>query len=163
MKLFKVLAFLILSFGLSSVFASERQALDESVKSEIRAVLSANESLHASFFEYDAEKIVKNATKVSEKIDKISDDSIRQLLRFSQQQLGDMSVEDDRDENDQRYHIFSMAMIHLINTYDIGEGFNAYSCPMVKKKWVQNSTAMDRVHNPYDPSMPHCGDKDTKF
>ena len=49
----------------------------------------------------------------------------------------------------------------VVNTYDVGKKYNAYSCPMVKKKWVQNSKKMAKVHNPYAPNMPHCGSKDT--
>lgn len=42
-----------------------------------------------------------------------------------------------------------MALIHIINTYDVGENYNAYSCPMTNKKWVQNSKKLNMVSNPY--------------
>lgn len=164
MKTFKGLL-LTLGFMVFGPFAlaGERKELSETIKKEVRAMLEANEGLHASFFEYDGEKIEKNAKKLSAKIDDISDDSIRQILKFSQEQLAKMSAESEREKNDQKYHVVSMALIHLVNTYNVGEGYNAYSCPMVEKKWVQNSKKMDRVHNPFHPGMKHCGTKDTKF
>lgn len=54
-----------------------------------------------------------------------------------------------------------MALIHIVNKYDLGSKYNAYSCPMVKKKWLQNSDKMAKVHNPYAAGMPHCGSQDT--
>jgi hypothetical protein len=45
----------------------------------------------------------------------------------------------------------------------VGEGYNEYTCPMVKKKWVQNSKKRARVHNPYAPEMPHCGGQVTEY
>ena len=56
----------------------------------------------------------------------------------------------------------SKALVHIVRTYDVGK-YNAYSCPMVKKVWVQNSAKQDGVQNPYAPEMPACGTKDTSF
>ena len=67
------------------------------------------------------------------------------------------------NKNNQNYHLTSMALIHIVNTYDVGNEYNAYSCPMVKKKWLQNSKKMAKVHNPYAPNMPHCGGQDSNF
>lgn len=154
---------LVFLLGALNIGASERKEISSEAQSEIRALFEINEDMHASFFEYDGEKVEKHAKKLHTAIDEISDDSIRQLLRFSQQQLDEISAEHDREKNDEKYHNVSMAFIHLINTFDIGEGYNVYSCPMVQKKWVQNSKKMDKVHNPFHPGMKHCGDKETNF
>ena len=63
--------------------------------------------------------------------------------------------------NNENYHIVSSALIFVINKYDLGSEYNAYSCPMVKKKWIQNSKKMTKVHNPYAAGMPHCGSQDS--
>jgi hypothetical protein len=74
-----------------------------------------------------------------------------------------MNAKTSREENNQNYHLVSMALIYIVNTYDVGPKYNAYSCPMVKKKWLQNSKKLAKIHNPYAPHMPHCGSQDTNF
>jgi hypothetical protein len=93
----------------------------------------------------------------------IENGETKKLLKFSIEKLGELKSDTERETNNQNYHLVSMALIHLVNTYDLGDAYNAYSCPMVKKKWVQNSKKMARVHNPYAPGMPHCGTQDSEY
>ena len=50
-----------------------------------------------------------------------------------------------------------MALIYVINTYDISDDYAPFTCPMVKKKWIQNVKNKPQVRNPYAPEMPQCG------
>ncbi|POB13408.1 DUF3347 domain-containing protein [Halobacteriovorax sp. DA5] len=155
--------FIIVSMIAFHLFAAGRIEMAPNTKKEVVKVLELNETLHASFFEYDGAKVEEAAKKLSTAIDKISDEKIKKLLTFSKTKLSEIQASKTTAENNQSYHLVSMALIHIINTYDVGEKYNAYSCPMVKKKWVQNSSKQDKVHNPYASNMPHCGQKDTKF
>ena len=83
------------------------------------------------------------------------------LLTFSKTKLDQIKASNDREDNNQNYHLVSMALIHVVKEYDVGSKYNAYSCPMVKKKWLQNSKKISKVHNPYAPEMPHCGSQDS--
>jgi len=141
----------------------ERVKLSDSEQKEVISALEANEALHASFFTYDAKKVESNAVKLSEAIKKISNSEVKKLLEFSLTKIADIKAGNDRDKNNQNYHLASMALIHIVNKYDVGDKYNAYSCPMVKKKWIQNSKKMAKVHNPYAPEMPHCGSQDSHF
>ena len=162
----KILAiiFVCISIGVCSYAETKRQSVSPSVKAELLAVFSVNEELHQAFFEYEEKKgtIPSLAAKLSESIKGISDLEIRKLLRFSQSKLAEMNVKSIKVENDQRYHLVSMTLIHILNKYDIGSDYNAYSCPMVKKKWIQNTAKVAKIHNPYAEKMPHCGSKDSK-
>jgi hypothetical protein len=140
---------------------SGRKTLDKKTKNEILAALKANETVHSAFFEYDGEKVESAVGNLSSALKSITNPEVSKLLKFSQSKLGKIKASNDRGQNDQNYHLFSMALIHVVNTYDIGKEYNAYSCPMVKKKWLQNSKKMSKVHNPYAPNMPHCGGQDT--
>lgn len=140
---------------------TNRKQLDAKTKTSLINVLKANEGLHSSFFSYDGKKVEDNAKNLSSAIGNISNTEISKLLAFSQKKLGEIKASKDRKENDKNYNIVSMALIHIVNKYDIGSEYNAYSCPMVKKKWVQNSKKMAKVHNPYAPEMPHCGSQDS--
>ena len=139
----------------SNIFASE--SLNDKNKNQVLEVFKANEQLHNSFFNYDAKEVEKNAKKLQQMMGKIENDEIKKLLSFSQKKLLEIKSNRGRKENNQSYHLVSMALIHVMNKYDISDSYSAYTCPMVKKKWVQNSKKMSKVHNPYSEKMPHCG------
>jgi hypothetical protein len=107
--------------------------------------------------------VESNAMNLKKAIDAIEDKEVAKLLNFSKGKLKEIKASNDREVNNKNYHLVSMALIHIVNKYDVGSKYNAYSCPMVKKKWVQNSSKMAKVHNPYAPNMPHCGSKDSRY
>jgi predicted RNA-binding Zn-ribbon protein involved in translation (DUF1610 family) len=147
----------------SKMKKSERKSLSEAAKKSVVSALEANEVLHISFFNYDAKTVEANAMKLKNAIDAIEDKEVAKLLNFSKTKLSEIRASNDRDINNKNYHLVSMALIHIVNKYDVGSKYNAYFCPMVKKKWIQNSSKMAKVHNPYAPEMPHCGSQDTKY
>ncbi len=140
-----------------------RIQLPEKTKKDIIGALVANESLHLAFFDYKGVEVEKASAHLASQLEKIRDPKISKLMKFSKDQLSHMTAKKSKSENSESYHIVSMALIYLVNKYDIGSTYNAYSCPMVKKKWVQNSEKKAKVHNPYDSSMPHCGSQDTSY
>lgn len=140
-----------------------RKVLTEATKKSVILALEANEALHQSFFEYDGKLVEQNARKLKSAIEAINDAEIKKLLNFSKSKLSEIKASNDREVNNKNYHLVSMALIHIINKYDVGTKYNAYSCPMVKMKWVQNSTKMTKINNPYAPNMPHCGTQDSKY
>lgn len=139
----------------------DRKSLSEAAKKSVVSALEANEALHSSFFKYDSKVVETNAMKLKNAIDAIEDKEVAKLLNFSKGKLSEIKASNDRETNNKNYHLVSMALIHIVNKYDVGSKYNAYSCPMVKKKWVQNSSKMAKVHNPYAPNMPHCGSQDS--
>lgn len=141
----------------------KRKKLSAETKKSVIAVLEANEQLFDSFFNYDEKKMASAAANVSKKIDQINDKEIKKLLTFAKTKLSDLQKMNDRKSHNQNYHLVSMALIHVINSYDVGETYNGYSCPMVKMKWVQNSKKISKVHNPYAPEMKHCGGVETFY
>ncbi len=145
----------------SKMKKGDRKTLTVAVKKSVVSALEANEALHSSFFKYDAKAVEANAMKLKNAIDAIENKEVAKLLNFSKGKLSEIKASNDRETNNKNYHLVSMALIHIVNKYDVGSKYNAYSCPMVKKKWVQNSTKMAKVHNPYAPNMPHCGSQDT--
>lgn len=134
-----------------------KEKVSEQTKKNLRAVLKANENLHNAFFNYEGEKVEKAAKNLKAAMEEVKDPKIAKLLVFSKKKLGEIEASAKREANNQNYHLVSMALIHLVNTYDLGEEYKAYSCPMVQKKWIQNTAKKEKVHNPYAPSMPHCG------
>lgn len=152
-------AILLISSG---VFAAKTQkkSLDSKVKAQVINVLEKNEDLHEAFFSYNAEKVEDAAEAVEDAIEKIEHPELAKLLKFSKEKLDEIEDDKSREENNKAYHLVSMALIHVKNTYDLGDKYAAFSCPMVKKKWIQSKEKYNKVMNPYDASMPHCGSMD---
>jgi predicted RNA-binding Zn-ribbon protein involved in translation (DUF1610 family) len=141
----------------------KRKPLDEKSKNEVISLYAANEKLFDAFFEYDSKKIEAEAKNLIQAIDKISHKEIKKLLEFSKTKLLELKKDNEQKRNNHNYNLISMAMIHVLSKYDLGDTYNAYYCPMVKKKWIQNSKKVKKVSNPYDSRMPHCGSQETNF
>jgi hypothetical protein len=145
----------------SAMSADKRVKVDEKTKAQIIEALKVNDELHSSFFKYDGKKIEAAAKKLNSAFGKIEDAKISKLLVFAKKKLSEIKEDNKKKMNNENYHIVSSAMIFVINKYDLGSEYNAYSCPMVKKKWVQNSKKSAEIQNPYAANMPDCGRQDS--
>lgn len=142
---------------------TKRKEVSKETKANIIRVLKANENLHASFFKYDAALVEKNALALKAEVEKIKNKEISKLLNYAKKKLANIKASNKRETNNMNYHVVSMGLIVIINKYDLGKKYNSYTCPMIKKKWVQNTDKMKKVHNPYAPEMPHCGSQSSKY
>jgi Spy/CpxP family protein refolding chaperone len=141
----------------------DRKELSMDVKSQLREVYRRNDKLYDLFVKEKYAQVEKQAKEVAEAIEKIDNKEVTQLLNFTKKNLNDLEGELDVEVLHEAYSMISTALIHVLKTYDIGPGYNAYFCPMVKKHWIQNSMQVTEVQNPYDKSMRKCCDKETKF
>jgi hypothetical protein len=157
-KISTLFTLFILTFSLT-LSAADIKKKDAKLKKEVLKVLDKNETLHAAFFKYDGVSVEKNAKLVISEINNITHKEFIKLLAFSKARLQSITAKRDREENNKSYHMFSMALIYIMNTYDLGEKYHGYRCPTVRKQWVQNVKKQTKVHNPYAPSMPHCGEQ----
>lgn len=157
----KILALLIVLVMNASVFA--RTPLKGADLKSVLRVLEINESLHKNFFEYKPTLVEEDAQRLEKAIVEVKNQKIKELLKEGLPELKKIKSKNNREANNMAYHKVSLGLIKLLEKYDPGKRYNAYSCPMVKKKWVQNSEEKLRVHNPYAPEMPHCGQRDTEY
>lgn len=151
------LIFILISILTTKAYSTEKMAISDHSKKEIVSALVANEKLHASFFRYDAREVESNAKNLLSKISKIKHEDVLLKLNIANKKLLDIKAVNTREANNQAYHLVSLSLISVINTYELGKDYKAYQCPMLKMKWVQNSTKKMKVNNPYAPHMPHCG------
>lgn len=149
--------------GTMETETSQRKSLNQTTKDQVLKLLKSNESLMMSFFEYDAKKIEKAAGDFKGKLDSIKDKVVMPEIEAAQKNLAKIAAKNKKEDNYEAYHEVSKALVKLIETYDLGSTYNVYYCPMVKKKWVQNSVKRRKVHNPYAPEMPHCGGQLTEY
>ncbi len=157
-SVFLAMSVLIISVDLWA----DRKNLSDTLKPQVLKALQVNEQLHSAFFTYDATKVETAAKQLKAAIEEIKDKELASLLELSKTKLSEITAKAKREKNNEAYDFVSKALVHIVKTYDVGK-YNAYSCPMVKKVWVQNSAKQDAIQNPYAPEMPACGSKDTNF
>ena len=157
MKILLSLALLITA----PVYAGKRKPLPQKDKAAVIKVLQANELLHAAFFDYSGKSVEENAQKTLKALMKLSKSSVIKEFVDPYKVLKNIKAKNTRELNNTLYASISKGFVKVVNTYDVGPDYNSYSCSMVKKKWVQNSSKKKRTHNPYAPEMPHCGSRDT--
>ena len=138
---------------------TKKSELTRDSKKQILAVFKANEDLHTAFYNFDATKIASKASEVSKAIEEIEDAEIKKKLTYSKARLEEMEASKSKEELAKAYHLVSMALIHILDNYDVGSDYKGFYCPMVKKKWVQNTSSQKGVENPYAKEMPKCGEK----
>jgi len=158
MKIISLVIFILFNF---SVFA--RTPLKGDDLKSVLHILRLNESLHKNFFNYSPALVEEDASRLQKAIAALKNKQIKGILKESIPELKKINSKNEREVNNMAYHKASLGLIKLLEKYDPGKRYNAYSCPMVKKKWVQNSEVKLRVHNPYAPEMPHCGQRDTEY
>lgn len=141
----------------------KRKPLDSSTKEKVLELLKSNESLMMSFYKYDAKKISQAAKDFKGKLSAIKDKTIKVEVELAEIYLAKIASKNKKEVNYEAYHGISKALSRLVEGYELGSTYNVYYCPMVKKKWVQNSVKRRKVHNPYAPEMPHCGGQITEY
>jgi len=143
--------------------AKERKKINGKHKDQLLEAFKANEKLHSAFFTYDAHAVETSASELKEALSKIDHKNLKKHFKRTLVQLKKINKSEDKEKNYHLYHLVSKKLVSALQEYDFGGDYNIYSCPMVKKVWVQNSKKMNKVHNPYASYMPHCGTKDSSF
>ena len=141
-----------------------RKIVSSEIKNSLTQILKADELLHESFFKYDAAAVEKNATALAKLVSEIKVKKIKKIFKRTPEQLRKIKASQQKEKNYHLYGLFNNAMVEILKKYDLGDDYNIYYCPMLKKSWVQNSKKKNKVHNPYAGDyMPHCGMKATNF
>lgn len=162
LSIFLTIFLTIFSFN-KDLYSSERKELEESSKASILKIFSLNEILHESLFNYNEANILENAKKMKEALSEIKNPTILAILSNSKNAMESMIKARSKREINEAYQFLSKDLVSLLTVYDLGESYNAYYCPMVKKDWVQNTKKNRALKNPYAPEMPHCGTQKTHY
>ena len=152
-------------FSLNYSFAVEdkRKEVSERLKESVLSILEENERLHSSMFEYKKAALKESVEAFKKKAMGIKDKKIEELLKPALRASSELMTNKTKAEDNESYHRLSLSLVKIVESFQIGSTYNIYYCPMVKKRWVQNSKKMRKVHNPYAPEMPHCGGQITEF
>ncbi|EQC45286.1 DUF3347 domain-containing protein [Bacteriovorax sp. Seq25_V] len=150
----KLILILLLAVSFSG-FAKDK--LEKSSKELMLKILDKNESLHSSFFSYKAKEVEAAAKLVLSVSQTNKDKLLKADIDKANEYLSQIKSTVNEDENKKFYGLANIYLVKIINKYDLGEKYQAYYCPMVRKRWIQNTKKEANVQNPYDASMPDCG------
>ncbi|MBA2404060.1 MAG: DUF3347 domain-containing protein [Bdellovibrionales bacterium] len=156
MKTF-LLCLLLLS---TSAFARQKVApQDQKVLTE---VLTKNDALFNAFLKKDAAKIEKEAKELAVLVEK-SKSPLLKDVKANAKSLNQIKAAKKNEENLVSYEAFLNPLIKVVEANEAPKNFNVFSCPMVKKAWLQNIEVNKDVRNVYAMEMLECGTQDTKF
>lgn len=165
-----LVSLLLLSFGVaaqhshhsSEKMSVQRKTLPAKELSEVQTILDKNDELFNAFLKKDNSLIEKKSQELSALVKKSQTSSLNEI-KAQTARLDSIKASEKREKNLASYEKFVNPLIKFIQTYDVGSKFNVFSCPMVKKSWIQNTDVNKNVRNVYAMEMLECGTQDTKF
>lgn len=168
---FLILGFLIVSSPLMAQHnhhdsgthqSIKRKPIDSKDKEQIIEILIKNDLLFNAFLKKEGGSIEKSAKDLLALISK-SQSPLLKETKVQASSLAKIKSTNSNESNLQAYESFLNPLIKLVQTSDIGGKYNIYSCPMVKKSWIQDTDVNKDVKNVYAMDMLECGTKDTQF
>lgn len=139
-----------------------RKPLKAAEKAAVTNILNKNDELFNAFLKKDNALIEKSAKALAEatsqnKIGLLKD------IQIEAGKLSSIKASKSREANMETYETFLRPLIKFVQTYEVDKKFNIFSCPMVKKSWIQDTSVNKDVRNVYAMEMLECGTQDTKF
>lgn len=159
MKLILSLSLLLLSFF---SYAGSRQELTAADKAQVLEVLSKHDALFNVLIKNDYKAAEAAALALKNSLEKSTTPALK-TAKAHASSLAQIKGSLDGEKNLAFYEKVSDPLVAVVKGYNLGSGYNIFSCPMVKKSWVQNVTQHKEVRNVYATSMLECGTQDTKF
>lgn len=140
----------------------KRKAIDSKDKVQIIEILKKNDLLFNAFLKKESGTIEKSAKDLLALVSQ-SQSTLLKETKAQASNLAKIKSSNSNESNLQAYETFLNPLIKVVQANDIGGKYNIYSCPMVKKSWIQDTDVNKDVKNVYAMDMLECGTKDTQF
>lgn len=139
-----------------------RKSLNASEKAAMTNILNKNDELFNAFLKKDNALIEKTAKALAVVTSQYKMASFKDI-HAEASKLSSIKASKSREANLDIYEAFLQPLIKFVQTYEVDKKFNVFSCPMVKKAWLQDTSVNKDVRNVYAMEMLECGTQDTKF
>lgn len=139
-----------------------RKPLKAAEKKEVTSILDKNDELFNAFLKKDNALIEKKAKALAETASQTKMGILKDISAQADK-LSTISGSKSHEANMVAYEAFLKPLIKFVQTYEVDKKFNIFSCPMVKKSWIQDTSVNKDVQNVYAMEMLECGTQDTKF
>lgn len=141
---------------------TQRKALNEKDKKIISDALTINDQLFNALLAKDAKLIEKKSQEISA-LFQGNKDAIFKELAPKASHLKTIKGSTKQEDALKAYEEFLKPLIKVVQEYDLESSYNVFSCPMVKKSWIQDVRVNKGVKNVFAPYMLECGTQDTHF
>jgi hypothetical protein len=142
--------------------SAHRKPIEGKDKSAVLEVLAKNELLFNAFLKKDSALIEKHAKELQGYIGRTHAPLLKNV-KLNISKLSSIKSSNTNEDNLKAYEAFLNPLIKVVREYDVGRKYNVFSCPMVKKSWLQNTDLNKEVKNIYAIDMLECGSQDTAF
>lgn len=115
------------------------------------------------FIKSDFKKAEAGAKEMIKVLDGLALGTEQKLLAKAKKGLDQIEEKASREINNKHFESVSKVLVSYLNQYKIDPKFQIFYCPMVRKRWIQDTKRYAKTHNAYDPGMLHCGGKVSNF
>lgn len=140
----------------------KRKSLNENDKKLVLEVLEKNDELFNAFLKKDSKQVEKTALDLNLIISK-SSSAVLSSVKKQASKLSGIKSKNSNESNLTLYEQFLNPLIEIVKSNEVGNKFNVFNCPMVKKSWIQNIDVNKDVKNVYAMDMLECGTQETHF
>lgn len=141
---------------------TKRKSLQSNDKALLTEILAKNDSLFNAFLKKDNALIEKSAKELASLAVK-SDSTIMKELKAKVYSLEGIKSSNKNEDNLKAYEAFLNPLVAIVQQYEVAGKYNVFSCPMVKKSWIQDTKINKDVKNVYAMDMLECGSQDTHY
>lgn len=142
----------------------QKIALEKEVEEQALKIFEANFQLHQAFVKDDIELIQQQAFNLREVTSQAvaAQPSLVELAKVDET-LKQMATQKEVEQLATSFAVVNQVMVDFLLANELSAAYNIYYCPMVDKRWIQDSAQVLEVQNPYALYMLKCGTKETSF
>lgn len=140
----------------------KRKSLATQDKVEAVEVLAKNDLLFNAFLKKDAAAIEKHAKEL-QKLVSAKKSPLLKEVKAQAGKLNSIKASNSNETNLTAYEAFLNPLIKVVQEHEVDTRYNVFSCPMVKKSWLQDVKVNKGVKNVYAMEMLECGSQDTHY
>lgn len=142
----------------------EKAALEKEAQAQALNIFAANFQLHQAFIKDDVELIQQQAFNLREVTTQAvaAQPSLVELAKVDET-LKQMATQKEVEQLATSFALVNQVMVDFLLANELSAAYNVYYCPMVDKRWIQDSAQVLEVQNPYALYMLKCGTKETSF
>ncbi|MBI2521867.1 MAG: DUF3347 domain-containing protein [Bdellovibrio sp.] len=132
-------------------------ATSPEIEKYLNDVLKANDAVHSAFIKSD-DKELKSVWDTFEKaLSGPRPDELKDFVTESKSAASKLVNATKFDEKRKLYGDVMKPIALMLQKYGPIASYKVFTCPMVKKDWIQDIKVVPQVQNPYDPKMVKCG------
>ncbi len=127
------------------------------IQKYLTTLLKANDAIHTAFIKNDEPGFKTALAGLDKVLGEARVDELKQFVTESKSASAKLVSAANFDEKRKLYGDVVKPIVAMLQKYGPIESYRVFTCPMVKKDWIQDTKIASKVQNPYEPKMVDCG------